>query len=62
VGIYDARDAIETCAGLGGDDKAACYAVFGVAPAAEFWFDTVFHLEQALELETGGSKRARAPG
>lgn len=53
VGVYDARDAIEACSGLWGEDKEACYAIFGVDPEAELWFDVVFQLENSLELETG---------
>jgi len=53
VGPYDARDAIEACAGLWGDEKEECYAIFGVDPAADIWVDVVFSLEHALELETG---------
>lgn len=53
VGMYDARDAIEACSGLYGEEKAACFAIFGVDGEAERWYDTVFRLETALELETG---------
>jgi hypothetical protein len=51
--VFDARDAIETCSGLTGEDKGSCYAIFGVDPGAECWFDTVYALEEALYLETG---------
>jgi hypothetical protein len=62
VGVYDARDAIEACTGLWGEEKEACYAVFGVDAAAEFWYDTVLHLEQALELETEPEEEASHHG
>lgn len=53
VGVYDARDAIEACSGLYGEEKAACFAIFGVDGEAERWYEVVFQLETALELETG---------
>lgn len=53
--MFDARDAIETCSGLWGEEKDACYAIFGVDPGAEAWFDTVYMLEENLALETGRS-------
>lgn len=52
VGVYDARDAIEACSGLWGEEKEACYAIFGVAPQADEWFDLVFSLESVLEMDT----------
>lgn len=53
ISVFDARDAIETCSGLWGEEKDACYAVFGVDCGAEMWFDTVYKLEESLALETG---------
>lgn len=52
VGVYDARDAIEACGGLWGEEKEACYAIFGVAPQADEWYDLVFSLESVLEMDT----------
>ena len=52
VGVYDARDAIEACGGLWGEEKEACFAIFGVAPQADEWYDLVFSLESVLELDT----------
>ncbi|KAG7671779.1 hypothetical protein Ndes2526B_g07319 [Nannochloris sp. 'desiccata'] len=52
IDIYDARDAIEACGGLWGDEKEDCYAIFGVDPAADFWYDVVFKLETSLEMDT----------
>jgi hypothetical protein len=50
--VYDARDAIEACGGLWGEEKEECYAIFGVDPAADFWYDVVFKLETSLEMDT----------
>ena len=58
VGPYDARDAVEACAGLCGEEKQECYAIFGVAPAADAWLDVVFSLEYAFDLETGPEEEA----
>ena len=52
VDVYDARDAIEACGGLWGDERESCYAIFGVDPEAEVWYDLVFKLEQVLEMDT----------
>ena len=52
IDIYDARDAIEACGGLWGEEKEECYAIFGVDPAADFWYDVVFKLETSLEMDT----------
>ena len=52
IDIYDARDAIEACSGLWGEEKETCYAIFGVAPEADEWYDVVFKLETALDMDT----------
>jgi hypothetical protein len=52
IDIYDARDAIEACGGLWGEEKEECYAIFGVDPAADFWYDVVYKLETSYEMDT----------
>lgn len=58
VSVYDARDAIEACGGLWGEDKHECYSVFGVNENADMWFDVVYKLESALERETDPEEEA----
>lgn len=52
VDVYDARDAIEACGGLWGEERETCFAVFGVAPEADLWMDIVLKLEMILEMDT----------
>ena len=47
------RDALETCCGLNGEAKNACFALFNCeAQNVEKFYVVVSHLENALELET----------
>ncbi len=54
--MYDARDAIEACGGLWGEERETCFAVFGVAGDAEVYYDIVLKLEQLLEMDTRKSR------
>lgn len=54
------RDALEVCGGLWGDERSSCFAVFGLDDELSIaHFDTVYALEQSLELDTG--ERAQGP-
>lgn len=52
IHVLDARDAMEACGGLSGDEKEECFVVFGVDKDADLWYDTVNRLEEMLSLET----------
>lgn len=59
VTVFDARDALETCSGLFGDEKEACFSVFGVDSShAETYYGVVAALEAALEWETDPEEAA----
>ncbi|WPT12005.1 hypothetical protein PSENEW3n2_00003663 [Picochlorum sp. SENEW3] len=52
IHVLDARDAMEACGGLSGEEKEECFVVFGVNKDADLWYDTVNRLEGMLSLET----------
>lgn len=63
VSVYDARDALEVCGGLWGDERSSCFAVFGLDDELSIaHFDTVYALEQSLELDTDPEEEARHNG
>ncbi|EFN59316.1 expressed protein [Chlorella variabilis] len=61
--VYDARDAIEACTGLWGEERQECLSVFGVdAGRVDTFYSTVFSLEMALSQDTDPEEEASHGG
>ncbi|KAL4859600.1 hypothetical protein ACK3TF_000689 [Chlorella vulgaris] len=61
--VFDARDAIEACSGLWGEERQECFAVFGVdGGRVDAFYSTVFNLEMALAQDTDPEEEASHRG
>jgi hypothetical protein len=61
--VFDARDAMEACTGLFGDERQQCLLVFGVdAERVDTFYSTVYNLEMALAQDTDPEEEASHRG